>query len=38
MRIREQDYLLRKVDGKPVISAYELKPAEIKPAEVIPKE
>lgn len=35
IKIREQDYLLREVDGKPVISAYELKPVEIKPVEVL---
>ena len=31
MRIGDKPYLLREVDGKPVISAYEIKPAEVVP-------
>ena len=30
MNIDDKPYLLREVDGKPVLSAYEIKPAEIK--------
>ena len=30
MRIGDKPYLLREVDGKPVLSAYEVKPAEIQ--------
>lgn len=29
MRIGDKPYLLREVDGKPMISAYEIKPAEV---------
>ena len=29
MRIGDKPYLLREVDGKPVISAYEIKPAQV---------
>jgi hypothetical protein len=31
MRIGDKPYLLREIDGKPVISAYEIKPAEVVP-------
>jgi len=31
MRIGDKPYLLREVDGKPVLSAYEIKPAEVVP-------
>ncbi|MEA3329985.1 MAG: hypothetical protein U9Q06_04550 [Nanoarchaeota archaeon] len=31
MKIGDKPYLLREVDGKPVISAYEIKPAEVVP-------
>ena len=30
MRVGDKPYLLREVDGKPVLSAYEIKPAEIQ--------
>lgn len=30
MKIGDKPYLLREVDGKPVISAYEIRPAEIQ--------
>ncbi|MCD4760131.1 hypothetical protein K8R33_04560 [archaeon] len=30
IKIGEESYLLRDVDGKPVLSAYEVKPADIK--------
>lgn len=33
MRVGDRDYLLREVDGKPVLSAYEIKPAEVVPKE-----
>jgi hypothetical protein len=33
MRIGDKPYLLREVDGKPVLSAYEIKPAEVVPRE-----
>ena len=29
MKIGDKSYLLREVDGKPVLSAYEIKPAEV---------
>ena len=31
MKIGNKPYLLREVDGKPVISAYEIRPAEVVP-------
>ena len=31
MRIGDKPYLLREVDGKPIISAYEIRPAEVVP-------
>jgi len=31
MRVGNQNYLLREVDGKPVLSAYEIKPVEVVP-------
>lgn len=31
MKIDDKAYLLREVDGKPVLSAYEIKPAEVVP-------
>ncbi|MEK6863593.1 MAG: hypothetical protein AABW53_02755 [Nanoarchaeota archaeon] len=31
MKIGDKPYLLREVDGKPVLSAYEIKPAEVVP-------
>lgn len=31
MKIGDKAYLLREVDGKPVLSAYEVKPAEVVP-------
>jgi len=31
MKIGDQAYLLREIDGKPVISAYEVRPAKIVP-------
>ncbi|MBS3169997.1 hypothetical protein J4210_05935 [Candidatus Woesearchaeota archaeon] len=31
MRIDDKPYLLREVDGKPVLSAYEVRPAEVVP-------
>ena len=31
MKVGDKSYLLREVDGKPVISAYEIKPVEIVP-------
>ena len=31
MRIGDKPYLLREVDGEPVISAYEIRPAEVVP-------
>ena len=31
MRIGDKPYLLREVNGKPVISAYEIRPAEVVP-------
>jgi len=33
MKIGDQSYLLREVNGKPVLSAYEIKPAEVVPKE-----
>ncbi|MFC1682413.1 hypothetical protein ACFL0X_02260 [Nanoarchaeota archaeon] len=33
MRIDDKPYLLRKVDGKPVLSPYRIRPAEIVPEE-----
>ena len=33
MKIGDKPYLLREVDEKPVISAYEIKPAEVVPKE-----
>ncbi len=33
MRIGDKPYLLREVDGKPVLSDYEIKPAEVVPKE-----
>ena len=31
MKIGDKSYLLKEVDGKPVISAYEIRPAEVVP-------
>ncbi|MBS3072462.1 hypothetical protein J4477_01345 [Candidatus Pacearchaeota archaeon] len=40
MKIGDVDYLLREIEGKPILSRYEIKPAQIQfiPAQVIPKE
>ena len=33
MKVEDREYLLRNVDGKPVISTYDFKPAEVIPKE-----